>query len=84
MPPWANKKTALEKRQSAGPATPSPAKTSGVAAKKRQPTLDSRFERMVSACSGGNEPSLRARTRKTLTKPAIAIEISAVVSRKEK
>lgn len=36
------------------------------------------------ATSGENEPSRLARTRNRLTKPANVIEISAVVSRKEK
>jgi hypothetical protein len=45
--------------------------------------LDIRMERIVSANSGENEPSRRARTTKMLTNPAKVIEISAVVSKNE-
>ena len=56
----------------------------GSAAKKRQPTLEIRTRRIEKATPASNEPSRLANTRKTLMNPANVMEISAVVSKKEK
>ncbi len=78
------KNVALEMRHSIACEMERPAKINGSAAKKRQPTLEKMMSRIKRATPGSKDPSRLASTTKMLMKPANVMEISAVVSKKEK
>ena len=78
-----SRNAALDKRHRAEPLTPRAERTSGSAARKREAVLAINRFRIMNSVTGAKDPARLASTKKILTKAVNAIEISAVVSRKE-